>query len=319
MGLVKLIVCGSIAIDRIMHFSGKFAEVIDPDKLDTLSVSVLVEHATEAWGGGGANIAYAAAQLGIEQPVLFGSAGPDAAAYLDGLAQAGVDTAHVHISELPSASFSVLTDSVSNQFGGFYPGAMADSSSLSFAGWQPEQILVCITAHDPAAMRAQAAECKAQGIRLLYDPGQQVTNLSGADLRAGIEAAELVMVNEYEHAMLLKKTGLSADELTAKVPVVVVTRGADGSIISGSRLPQALEIPAAPPSRVADPSGAGDSYRAGFLYGYLRQWELETCGKLAATVASFLVEQHGSQCQLSAAAITKRYQEAFNEEISLHE
>lgn len=317
MGTLKLIVCGSIAHDRNMRFPGKFAEVIDPAKLSSLSVSVLVDNVTDSWGGSGPNIASAAAQLGIERPVLYDAAGPDASDYLGRLASLGIDTSYMHVSKVPSASFSVLTDAVGNQFGGFYPGAMGDARSLTFEHWKADEIFACLSAHDPLAMRSQVAECRTRSIRMLYDPGQQVTNISGEDLRAGIAAAELVMVNDYEHAILLQKTGFSAQELANSVPILVVTHGKQGSTITGNRVNSRLVIAAAQPGNVVDPTGAGDSYRAGFLRGYLRQWDLEKCGKLASTVASFLVEHQASQCQLSLPAVTQRYRQTFNEEVTL--
>ena len=316
MSKTRVIICGSIAIDRIMHFPGHYKELIQPDKLDVLSLSVLVDTLTVSPGGIGPNIAHNLAQLG-EQPVLLGSAGADADYYLKQLAELGIDISAVHDSSLPTASFTALTDADNNQMGGFYPGAMADSETVSVEPWSNQDVVFCLSAHDPSAMRRQTEECARHGIRLFYDPGQQVANVPTEDLKLGVETAELVAVNEYEQQMLCEKLGISAEELSAGVDLLISTRGEHGSVISGKSLDQPLEIACAKPSEIVDPTGAGDGYRAGFLYGYLRQWDVRICAQLGAVVASFVLEQSGTQVELSRAAIIGRYKETFNEELVL--
>lgn len=312
----QLIISGSIALDRIMNFSGNYKDLIKPDKLHVLSLSVLLDKLEESPGGTAANIAYDIALLG-ERPVLLGSVGPNAAGYIERLAAAGVDTSFVHVSKLPTASFNVMTDSDDNQVGGFYPGAMADAGSLTLERWSGKDVLVCISAHDPAAMKTQAAECKQYGLPLMYDPGQQVSNCPAADLQAGLETAEILIVNDYELSVLCERTATTPEAVKAKTPIVITTFGKDGSVIEGNKVGEALAIGAARPDKIADPTGAGDAYRAGFLYGYLRQWQLRDCGRLGSIVASYVIEHHGTQTQLSKAAIIKRYQETFKEEITL--
>ncbi len=299
-----------------MNFSGRYKDVIHPEKLHVLSLSVLLDKLEDTPGGVGANIAYGAAQLG-ESPVLLGSVGRDADVYVKELAQAGVVTDFVHISELPTASFNVITDKEDNQVGGFYPGAMSDSQSLSLAPWAERDVFIVISAHDPASMRSQVDEVKRQGMRLLYDPGQQVSNVSGDDLNKGVAAAEMLILNDYEMGVLCKKTDNTPEALASAIPVVVTTYGKDGSTIAGTVVKDPFTVPATTPDKVLDPTGAGDAYRAGFLYGYLRQWELLSCGRLGSVVASFIVEQHGTQVPLSKQAIIERYQQTFNEEIQL--
>lgn len=309
-----MIICGSIAIDRIMHFKGSYQELLQPDKLSVLSLSVLVDSVTIAPGGIGANIAHNYARLG-QSPILLGAVGEDARDYLTRLADIGVDVSQVHVSDNPTASFTALTDDENNQVGGFYPGAMADAETLSLDNWAGQDVLLCHSAHDPAAMRRLTVECKTKNVRMLYDPGQQVSSLSPEDLMAGIEAAEVVAVNEYEHSMLLQKTGLSPDQLASQVDVLILTKGENGSVITGRSVSETLEIGCVPAARAVDPTGAGDGYRAGFLYGYLRQWDLAVCAQLGAVVASFVLETAGTQVELSLPAIAQRYKQTFNEEI----
>ncbi len=311
----QLILCGSIAIDRIMNFSGRYKDLIQPDKLHVLSISVLLDKMEETKGGVAANIAYSLARLG-EQPILYGSVGDDATPYIEELGMAGVDTSHVHLSELPTASFNVMTDMDDNQIGGFYPGAMADATSLSLRQWAGQAVLVCVSAHDPIAMRRQTEECAELKLRLIYDPGQQVSNISGDDLKVGVSAAEVLVANDYELGILCSKTGLSETEVKTKVPIVITTYGKDGSMIEGKTLDKPIKIAIAKPDKVVDPTGAGDAWRAGFLYGYLRQWELQTCGQLGSTLASLIIEQHGTQRAFDRDVVKQRYQANFNEEIT---
>ncbi len=313
-----LIISGSIAIDRIMNFSGRYQDLIHQKKLDVLSVSVLVDDLKIAPGGIGANIAYSHALLG-NAPILLGSVGPDGREYMDALQEAGVDIHYIHSSTLPTASFSVLTDAAHNQVGGFYPGAMADAESLSLKPWAKQNVFVCISAHDPAGMRRQVDECKKMGLRLLYDPGQQVNNISGEDIRRGLAAAELVIVNEYEHSLLCEKTGISEKKLCQQLPVIVTTKGADGILISGSSVPKPLHIHAAQPKQIVDPTGAGDAFRAGFLHGYLRQWDLIQCGQLGTAVASLILESFGPRAEFTMHQVAHRYVDAYHQSITLHE
>jgi adenosine kinase len=231
----------------------------------------------------------------------------------------GIDTSGVHLSKLPTGSFSVLTDSSGNQVGGFYPGAMGDAEHISFLPWVEtgEDIIACISAHDPGAMRRQTEECLNHKIRLVYDPGQQVSTVPAEDLKRGVEAAEVLMVNEYELSTLCKRTGISETELQTSVPILVTTHGEHGSRIFDSRQPDPIEIGIAKPAQYVDPTGAGDAYRAGFLYGHLRQWGISQCGRLGAVLASFALEHRGPQAPFSRDAVIKRYQETFNEEVTL--
>ncbi|MEK7594552.1 MAG: carbohydrate kinase family protein [Patescibacteria group bacterium] len=311
----QLVICGSIAIDRIMNFSGRYRDLIKPDKLHALSLSMLLEKLDDSRGGTGANIAYNLALLG-EQPVLLGSVGKDAKEYVADLTKIGIDTTNIHYSQLATASFNVITDSEDSQVGGFYQGAMSDSESLSFSPWHNKDALMVISAHNPSAMNRQARECQDNGLKLVYDPGQQVSD-PATDLGTGVAAAEIILVNDYELSVLCEKLATTPEQLRTRVPILISTRGKDGSIISGTAVPEPIEVMAAKPKTLVDPTGAGDAYRAGFLYGYLRQWDLRICGQLGAVVASFIVEQHGTQQIFSRQAIMNRYKDNFNEEIEL--
>jgi adenosine kinase len=315
MGSKQIVICGSIAIDRIMNFTGRYRDLIKPDKLHVLSVSPLLDKLENSPGGVGANIAHNLAILG-EAPILIGSVGPDAKSYIDYLSGRGIDTSHIHISTLPTASFNVITDSENNQVGGFYQGAMSDSDSLTFEHWKDKNVVAMVSAHNPKAMNRQVAECQQYNLPLIYDPGQQVSDPE-TDLNAGLNAATVLFVNDYEMGLLCENTGLSQEAIKSKVEIVVTTLGKDGSVIEGAAVDAPIHIAIASPAQVTDPTGAGDAYRAGFLYGYLRQWGLIDCGRLGSVVASFIVEQHGTQQDYSLQAVKKRYRQTFNTEVTL--
>lgn len=290
----KLVVCGSIAIDRIMNFKGSYKDLIKPEAIHVLSLSVFLDSIKDTQGGVAGNICYNLALL-QEKPVLIGSVGKDANKYISKLAKMGVNTKNVHYSNKKTASFNVITDADNNQIGGFYPGAMFDSAKLSFTPWKNKNALMVLAPHDPIAMKRQVDECKKYGLRLFYDIGQQISNTPKQDIIDGIGAAELVIVNDYEFMVLcdiLQKTAAQAKKL---IPTLVITKGSKGSIICGSKYPSDITINPAKPSKVIDPTGAGNSYRAGFLYGYTRGFKPDICGMLGSVLALYALEAHGTQ------------------------
>jgi adenosine kinase len=317
MSLPKIVICGSIAIDCIMDFSGKYKDLIKPDKIHVLSISIFLDKKVNNYGGVGANICHTLALLG-ENPILLGSVGTDADKYIKKLAMSGVNVDNIHVSNFPTASFNVFTDSDNNQIGGFYPGAMFDSELLSFEKWKDDGAFFVISPHDPSAMRRQTDECKKFNLRMMYDIGQQVLNVPTEDLVAGIDAAELLILNDYEFSVLSDRTGISQDDILKKIPVVVVTKGKSGSTIAGKNVPAPIEIPIAKPLIVADPTGAGDAFRSGFLYGYVRGFGLELCGKLGAVTSVYAVETHGTQeFAFSKYDFEKRFAINFRDKIEI--
>jgi len=311
--VTPVVISGSIAIDRIMGFDGTYRDHIVPEKLDSLSISIFLTSLSDNRGGVGANIAYSMALMGAA-PILLGSAGSDAREYIRTLADLGVDTKNVFESSLPTASFNVITDSDENQVGGFYPGAMFDSKTLSFEPWKDSRPLVVVSPHDPVAMRRQVAECKRWDLRLCYDIGQQVSNLGSEEIAEGLDAANILILNDYEMEALAAKVGRSAAAIKTRVPIVVTTLGKNGSRVEGSSVDELIDVGIAAPDRVQDPTGAGDAYRSGFLYGLARGWQLDACAKLGATCGSYAIEQMGTQNHVfTLAQVAARYQANFHE------
>lgn len=309
----KLVISGSIAIDRIMGFDGKYSNLIKPDHIDVLSISVLLNDMVVARGGVAANIAYTLALL-EEKAILMGSVGPDAAEYLQLLADSGIDVSYVKRSMFPTATFTVFTDAENNQVGGFYPGAMADDKERSLAQFKDEKILVVISPDDPDTMDFLVTQCIVYNLPFLYDCGQQVTNSSGESLKKGVLGAEVLIVNEYELALLSEKIHMTIEEIKAHVPICITTLGEKGSVIEGARVAEPINIPIVSPTQIADPTGAGDAYRAGFLYGYVRRLNLKTCGQLGALTAAYALENKGTQeHSYSKNDFLDRYKDIFGE------
>jgi adenosine kinase len=290
----NLILTGSISIDRIMNFGGRYKDLIQPDKLHVLSLSILIDKLTNSRGGVAANIAYNLALMG-ESPIMLGSIGQDAKDYLSDLTKQGINTSSVHVSDLPTATFTVLTDLDDNQVGGFYPGAMSDIKSLTLKPWYHTNSLVIISAGDPLGMDNLVKECQKHNLDYIYDVGQQVTNITTEQLKKGLSAAKILIVNDYELGTILGRTGYSESQLNELIPLIITTLGAKGTRLNGSEFKQPVEVPAVQNVEIIDPTGAGDSYRAGFLYGYLRNWDLADCVRLASVVATYTLSKHGTQ------------------------
>ena len=310
---MTIAVTGSMAYDYIMSFPGRFVDYILPDHLHILSVSFLVDSMRRERGGCGGNIAYSLALLG-QRPLLMATVGQDAPEYIAWLQDNGVDTSGVLMLDNEfTASFFVSTDQVNNQIASFYTGAMAKAGCLSFKDHHPEQIEMAIIApNDPGAMVKYAQECQELGIPYIYDPSQQIPRLTPDQLVAGIRGAQALIVNDYEFGMIRKQTGLSEADIQSMVEVLVVTRGERGSTIYADR--QVHDIPCVPPRRLADPTGVGDAYRAGFITGMRYGLPWQTVGCMASLAAAYVMEEHGTQRhRYTVDHFIRRYREHFDD------
>lgn len=299
-GQGRVVVTGSVAFDYLMTFPGRFIEHLIPDRLSRLSVSFLVDEMRRVPGGCAPNIAYSLALLG-ETPLLFATAGRDAADYRDRLGREGVDVSGLLLhDDVFTASFFVSTDRDQNQIASFYTGAMARAGDLSIESLGRDGIdFVVISPNDPAAMARYAAECRSLGIPFLYDPSQQVARLTGEELLEGMDGASVVVLNDYEFGILTHKARLTREDVEARVPILVVTHGAEGSTISVSERRGAArreQIPAARlETEAIDPTGVGDAFRAGLIRGLRIGASWTTAGRMGSVAAIFGLESLGPQ------------------------
>jgi adenosine kinase len=307
---MRLIVTGSIAYDYLMSFPGKFTDHFLPEHFSRVSLSFLVDSMDKRRGGCAPNIAYTLALLG-ERPLLMATAGQDFPEYRDWLDAAGVDTSLVRL--VPgkfTASFFCSTDAANNQIASFYTGAMAHAAELSFrtAGHAD---LTIISPNDPAAMTQYAEECRALGIRYIFDPSQQCARMSGDELRDGITGAHLVICNDYELELIRQKTGMDEGEILRVAQVLVVTKGEHGSLVA-ARNAARIDVPAVRPHRVVDPTGVGDAYRGGFMKGLASGASHETCARLGSVAATYALEHlGGSSHAYSIEEFLVRYEKEF--------
>ncbi|MGZ6970856.1 MAG: carbohydrate kinase family protein [Thermoanaerobaculia bacterium] len=300
----RIVVTGSVAYDYLMTFPGKFLDVVVPDRMHRLSVSFLVDSMRKVRGGVAPNIAYTLALLGLK-PLIMATAGVDALDYSRWLADQGVDTSSLHIcDDLFTASFFVSTDETQNQIATFYAGAMARAATLSFRDLSPSSVsLAVISPNAPDAMAKYATECRELHIPYVYDPSQQVARLTGEEILAGLTGAALLIANEYEFGVIEKKTGLSEAEVLARVPVLIVTRGIEGSTIAlrggQAEASSGTVTFRIPPARLrglaVDPTGVGDAFRGGLLAARHHGLPWEVAGRAGSVAAVYCLEALGPQ------------------------
>ncbi len=315
-------VTGSLAFDHIMDFPGKFGDHIMPDKIHQINLSFLVNTLNKQKGGTAGNIAY---NLGLlKTPVaIVGAAGQDFSEYGKFLETAGVDISRIKIIDNESTSSAfIMTDQSDNQITAFYPGAMKDNSSLSIEG-NPE--LVVISPNDPKAMVNFTKQCQDKKIPYMMDPGMQLPRLEKEDLTMMINGAEILIGNDYEIALLKEKTNLDDRQILEQIKILITTLGEKGSVIqtglpdSPSRSqgpPGRWEIKAGKPNKVVDPTGAGDAYRAGFLAGFTKGFDLKTCGQMGAIASCYAIEKYGTTShRFTVQEFSERYKENFGEEL----
>jgi adenosine kinase len=315
---MNIVVTGSVAFDYLMHFPGRFSEHILPDQLEHISLSFLVDSMLRRPGGAAANIAYTLALLG-ERPRLMACVGRDFGEYRESLQAVGVDTSLTREeSDVYTASFFVNSDLDGNQIASFYAGAMGRAGDLSVEECRAESIdLLTISPNAPDAMHKYASECHMMGIPYLYDPSQQIVRLSGEQLRAGIANCALLVSNEYEFHLLLDRTGWCEDELrSAPSQALVLTLGPAGSRIWAASTQ--YDIPAVPPVRVDDPTGAGDAFRAGLIRGRSLGVDWPVAGRMGSLAATWSLEEPGAQGhRFDGAEFAARFREHFDDEGAL--
>lgn len=308
-----IVVTGSLAYDYIMNFPGYFKDHILPDKVHMLTVSFLVDSMRRMRGGVAGNIAYTLALLG-ERPLVVATAGQDFGEYRAWMEHQGIDASGVRtIHDEFTASCFINTDQANNQIVAFYTGAMAQSKHLSLLGLGlGKRDLVVISPTDPDAMARSVADCRQQGVPFLFDPGKQTPRLEGEQILDGLRGASVLVGNDYEFGMMAQKTGRSEEELITSVPLTVVTRGEQGSIVYDNAGGHQLEVPVAPIREVVDPTGAGDAYLGGLVFGLAHGLPLEVTGRVAALAAAYAIEKRGCQEHTyTAAEFAARYAAAF--------
>lgn len=288
-----MVLCtGSIAYDYILTFKGKFKDHILPDKTHILNLSFLVDDLQKRRGGVAGNYAYNLSLLGHPAAILA-TAGTDATEYRDWLAAGGVDCTGLRLldGEISATGFTT-TDMDDNQLTGYYGGAMLRAGMLGLDDAPPGVKAVIIGPNAPDAMKRLVAECRDRRVPFVFDPAHQLPHMSGADVMDSLDGAWIVIGNDYELELIQQRAECGMETLRDRAQIVVTTLGRHGSRITTRE--GSVEVPAAPAVQEADPTGAGDAYRAGLVAGLLRGLELAEAGRVAALAATYAIEHVGT-------------------------
>lgn len=289
---MSALICGSFAYDNIMVFQDQFKNHILPDKIHILNVSFLVPQLRREFGGCAGNIAYNLKLLGGE-PIPMGAVGIDFEPYAQWMDSCGINRRHVRVVEnTMTAQAFITTDLDDNQITAFHPGAM-EQAHLNRVQDAAGVTLGIVAPDGRQSMIEHARQFVEAGIPFIFDPGQGLPMFNGDDLKQFIMQATYVTVNDYESELMQERTGWTLPEIAEHVQALVVTRGGEGSTVY--RQHGTLDIPAAKPAQLRDPTGCGDAYRAGLLYGLLNRLDWAVTGRIASLMGAIKIEHAGTQ------------------------
>jgi len=290
-------VAGSVGLDHLMTFNGKFSDSFVAGSLEKISLSFLVDSLDVRRGGCAANIAFGMGVLGLN-PILIAAVGKDWPDYEAWLSRHGVDTSHALVSEsLYTAHFMVTTDDDLNQIASFFPGAMSEARNIELAPIMEKSgrfDMVVISPDDPEAMLRHSEVCRDLGIPFAADPSQQMARMSGEEIKLLIDSATYLFMNEYELALAMQKTGWTDAEILARVKFRVVTLGSKGAKVE-STSGEYVQVGCPQENSKVDPTGVGDSFRSGFIAGLAWGLSHERCAQIGALIATYVIETTGTQ------------------------
>ncbi len=303
------LICGSLAFDKIMQYNGRFGETLLADQLHKVNVSFLVPTLRTEFGGCSANIAYNLNMLGGD-PLIMGTIGQDGGEYLERFETLGISTRGIRkIAHSYTAQCFVTADLDNNQINAFHPGAMQFSHENNVA--DNGALRIAIIAPDGRdGMVKHAKDCGELNVPFMFDPGQQLPMFSGDELLEFINQATYVSANDYEFEMLMNRTGLTLPDIAGRLEALIITRGEKGSeiYVKGER----HEIPCVQADQIVDPTGCGDAYRAGLLFGIVNGYDWPTTGRLASLMGAIKIAHQGGQNHVATAEqIADRFEVEF--------
>jgi adenosine kinase len=306
---MSALICGSFAFDTIMVFHDQFKNHILPDKVHILNVSFLVPDMRREFGGCAGNIAYNLKLLGGD-PMPMGTVGTDFAPYAQWMDKHKIRRDHVkQVDGTYTAQAFITTDRDDNQITAFHPGAM-NHAHLNNVRDVKGISLGIVSPDGRDGMLQHATQFAESGVPFIFDPGQGLPMFSGDELMDFIDKATWVALNDYEAQLVEDRTGKSPHELAEHVEALIVTRGGEGSVIYTKE--KRHEIPTAKPKDLNDPTGCGDAYRAGLLYGLMNDMDWETTGRIAALMGAIKIEKHGTQNHsFSREQFLERFKQSF--------
>ncbi len=341
---MPILVSGSLAYDYIMNFPDSFKNHIMPDQIHILNVCFVVDKLKRSLGGTAGNIAFNIKLLGSE-PLIVSAIGRDATEYLEHFKKLGISSEYISKSvDKLTASAYITTDMDDNQVTAFYNGPLGEAPSVSSvipsesaAGGrrgisvglpgEPEILrsaqddkkvsLAIVSPTDKTAMLKHLHECHERGVPTMFDPGQQITAFTDVELKSAIAKSTFLIGNDYEIKLIQDKTGWNAQDILKETKILITTLGEKGSIIT-TQDGEVIEIAPCPPQSVDDPTGAGDAFRAGFLVGYEKGFDLKTCGQIGSVAASYAIETYGTQERVfTKKKFAERYEKNYKNKITL--
>ena len=309
------LICGSYAYDTIMVFQDRFKNHILPDKVHMLNVSFLVPDMRREFGGCAGNIAYNLHMLGGDATPMA-TVGDDFAPYADWMDRCGITRKHIkELEDTYTGQAFITTDLDDNQITAFHPGAMGQSHENTVQ--QAEGVKIGMVSPDGRdGMLQHATQFAEAGIPFIFDPGQGLPMFNGEELLTFVDQATWVTLNDYEAELLMERTGESHESIASRVDALIVTKGGQGSLVYNEG--NCHEIPLAKVSEINDPTGCGDAYRSGLLFGLMNDMDWPTTGRIASLMGAIKIEKHGTQNhKIDKAEFEDRYKESFGSSISL--
>lgn len=312
---MSIIVSGSLVYDHIMNFPGSFKKHILPDQIHKLNVAFAVNNLEINLGGTAGNIAYSMKLLG-GNPILVSALGENGERYLKHLRKNKINTKYIKIDQKKeSASCYITTDENQNQITAFFGGPLSLAKKVDLKKIQSKITLISPTNKD--VMLKHAKECKEAGIKVVFDPGQQITSFSSSELKKMLSLSYAVIGNEYEMKLLQKNTGLSSKEILKKIKVLITTLAEKGSLVETAD-GQKIKTKSCKPKLVLEPTGAGDAYRAGFFRAFELGYNWKTCSQIGSVCATYVLETTSPQAHhFSKKKFCKRYFKTYKERIKL--
>jgi adenosine kinase len=311
---MSVYVSGSLAFDRIMDFPGKFSDHILPEKIHILNVCFAINGLRENFGGTAGNISYTLSLLG-EEAVVVATAGRDFSGYREWLRKNGIDDRRIEIveEELTAGAY-ITTDQSDNQITAFNPGAMGHPTSFDAGSVPPESAYAIVAPGNLDDMHRFAVAYGSRGVPCIFDPGQSIPGWTGDRMKEAVEAAGILISNDYELEMIKEKTALDRDGLLALAGTIITTRGEEGSEIlrTGDGSTKITRVAPAPVGTVLDPTGAGDAFRAGLIKGLRQGADLEHAARMGSVSAAYAVEHYGTQTfSFTAEEYAERFRGVF--------
>lgn len=287
------LICGSLAYDTIMSYDGRYSDALLPDQLHRVNVSFLVPTMRREFGGCAGNIAYTLKMLGGD-PLIMATIGADGAPYLEHFAELEISTRNIRtMSSTFTGQCFVTTDVDGNQITAFHPGAMGLSHENTIASTDGRLQLAIVAPDGKEGMQQNARDCAERNIPLIFDPGQAMLLFDGEELKEMVGLAAYVAMNEYESELMMERTGWSLEDLVTQVEALIITHGERGAKIYAGN--DVFDIPGAKAEAVLDPTGCGDAFRAGLMYGISKNMDWPTCGRIGSLMGAIKIAHQGGQ------------------------